>query len=158
VRRAWWRKGVAFQCQPNCGQCCDEPNGRVYLAPKDAERLARHAGCSVEEWLERDAHQLPDGRYVLNSRKSDGRCIHFNERRQCDIYTVRPQQCAAFPWWGENLATSRSWEDTREACPGIDAENALVIDGHTIRLHVMADRTSTKSFDAWPPSPNLWKR
>jgi len=143
-------EGVAFRCQPNCGRCCDQPGGIVYLSPDDAERLAEHAGLDVEAWLERDTRKTFDGRYVLKSREEDGVCIHLNEQKQCSIYEVRPQQCKAFPWWGENLATSAAWGTTKTACPGIDAEDAIVVDGQTIRLHVFADRTSTKGFRTWP--------
>ena len=51
---AWWADGVSFQCQPDCGRCCDQPGGIVYLAPTDAEKLAEHAGMDVEAWLRRD--------------------------------------------------------------------------------------------------------
>jgi Fe-S-cluster containining protein len=143
-------EGVAFRCQPNCGRCCDQPGGIVYLSPDDAERLSEHAGLDVEAWLERDTRKTFDGRYVLKSREEDGVCIHLNEQKQCSIYEVRPQQCKAFPWWGENLATPAAWGTTKTACPGIDAEDAIVVDGQTIRLHVFADRTSTKGFRTWP--------
>ena len=143
-------EGVAFRCQPNCGRCCDQPGGIVYLSPDDAERLAEHAGLDVDAWLERDTRKTFDGRYVLKSREEDGVCIHLNEQKQCSIYEVRPQQCKAFPWWGENLATSAAWGTTKTACPGIDAEDAIVVDGQTIRLHMFADRTSTKGFRTWP--------
>jgi len=151
-------EGVAFQCQPNCGRCCDQPGGIVYLSPDDAERLAEHAGLDVGSCLERDTRKTFDGRYVLKSREEDGVCIHLNEHKQCSIYDVRPQQCKAFPWWGENLATPAAWDKTKAACPGIDAENAIVVDGQTIRLHVFADRTSTKGFRTWPVEKRRFNR
>ncbi|MBT3452701.1 MAG: hypothetical protein HN444_05025, partial [Euryarchaeota archaeon] len=60
--------GVPFSCQPDCGRCCDEPGGIVYLSTRDAERIAAHHELPVEEWLERDCRQTLDGRYVLKSR------------------------------------------------------------------------------------------
>ena len=150
--------GVRFACQASCGRCCDEPGGIVYLSPDDASRLAEHAGLSVEAWLERDTRQTFDGRYVLKSRESDGVCIHLNEQKQCDIYEVRPQQCKAFPWWGENLATPSAWEKTKASCPGIDAEDAILVDGQTIRLNVFSDRTSTKGFREWPVAKHRRRR
>ena len=53
MMRPWWMSGVPFACQPNCGKCCDEPGGIVYLRPEDAETLASHHDMEVEEWLER---------------------------------------------------------------------------------------------------------
>jgi Fe-S-cluster containining protein len=157
MSQPWWSGGVRFQCQPQCGRCCDQPGGLVYLSTDDAQRLALHAGLSVEAWLKRDARTTMDGRYILRSNDED-LCIHFNEARQCEVYEVRPQQCRAFPWWGENLATLVAWEETKMMCPGIDAEDALLIESETIRLHVLADRTSTKGFRVWPSPKSPRKR
>jgi Fe-S-cluster containining protein len=157
MRRPWWSEGARFQCQPDCGRCCDQPGGLVYLSPDDAQRLADHAGLSVEAWLIRDARTTLDGRYILKSSEENV-CIHYNEAKQCDVYEVRPQQCRAFPWWSENLATTTAWEETKAMCPGIDAQDAILIDSDTIRLNILADRTSTKGFRAWPVSKPRWKR
>lgn len=146
---AWWMDGVAFQCQPNCGKCCDQPGGYVYLAREDAERLAAHAQLSVDAWLERDARRTFDGRFVLKNKEETDICIHFNEQRQCDVYEVRPQQCRAFPWWPENLVTQGKWQKTKRSCPGIEAEDALIIDGQTIRFHLLADRIASQGFREW---------
>lgn len=147
-------KGVEFSCQEGCGRCCDEPGGIVYLSPRDAERISQSHEMNVEDWLERDCRLTLDGRYVLKSRPVDDVCIYLDENKQCSIYSVRPQQCAAFPWWGENLATERAWKKVKEECPGLTAEDAIVIDGETIRIHVFADRESTKGFRSWP----AWNR
>ena len=154
MRGPWWMKGVEFSCQEGCGRCCDEPGGIVYLSPRDAERISQSHEMNVEDWLERDCRKTLDGRYVLKSRPVDDVCIYLDENKQCSIYSVRPQQCAAFPWWGENLATERAWKKVKEECPGLTAEDAIVIDGETIRIHVFADRESTKGFRSWP----AWNR
>ncbi len=146
---AWWADGVSFQCQPDCGRCCDQPGGIVYLAPTDAEKLAEHAGMDVEAWLRRDCTKTLDGRYILRSRQGDGICIYLNEKKQCNVYQVRPQQCKAFPWWSENLRSKRSWNKVKESCPGLTADDAIIISGEEIRLHVQADRQSTRGFRIW---------
>jgi Fe-S-cluster containining protein len=158
MKPPWWMSGVKFSCQSGCGKCCDQPGGIVYLSTKDAERISNHSGLSVDDWLERDARKTYDGRFILKSREDDGICIHLNENQQCSIYEVRPQQCKAFPWWGENLASDRSWSQVKELCPGIDAEDALVVEGNIIRLHVFSDRESTKGFREWPPQARERKR
>ena len=154
MRGPWWMKGVEFSCQEGCGRCCDEPGGIVYLSPRDAERISQSHEMNVEDWLERDCRKTLDGRYVLKSRPVDDVCIYLDENKQCSIYSERPQQCAAFPWWGENLATERAWKKVKEECPGLTAEDAIVIDGETIRIQVFADRESTKGFRSWP----AWNR
>ena len=146
---AWWADGVSFQCQPDCGRCCDQPGGIVYLAPTDAEKLAEHAGMDVEAWLRRDCTKTLDGRYIFRSRQGDGICIYLNEKKQCNVYQVRPQQCKAFPWWSENLRSKRSWNKVKESCPGLTADDAIIISGEEIRLHVQADRQSTRGFRIW---------
>tara|TARA_B100000459_G_scaffold144018_1_gene106208 strand:- start:169 stop:636 length:468 start_codon:yes stop_codon:yes gene_type:complete len=154
MRGPWWKNGVGFSCQEGCGRCCDEPGGIVYLSPRDAERIAQSNEMNVEDWLERDCRQTLDGRYVLKSRQVDDVCIYLNEHKQCSIYSIRPQQCAAFPWWGENLATERAWKKVKEECPGLTSDDAILIDGETIRIQVFADRESTKGFRSWP----AWNR
>ena len=146
---AWWANGVSFQCQPDCGRCCDQPGGIVYLAPTDAEKLAEHAGMDVEAWLRRDCTKTLDGRYILRSRQGDGVCIYLDEKKQCNVYQVRPPQCQAFPWWAENLRSKRSWNQVKESCPGLTTENAIIISGEEIKLHVHADRQSTRGFRIW---------
>ncbi len=149
MRRPWWMSGVNFSCQTGCGKCCDEPGGIVYLSRHDAERIAASMSLSVVDWLARDCQQTLDGRYILKSREKDGICIYLNDNKTCNIYQNRPQQCAAYPWWSENLATDRSWQQTKRECPGLTAEDAILIDGNTIKIHVLADRQSTKGFREW---------
>ena len=73
--------------------------------------------------------------------------LHLPRRKkQCSIYQVRPQQCKAFPWWAENLRSKRSWKQVKATCPGLTAEDAILISGDEIRLHVHADRQSTQGF------------
>lgn len=148
--KPWWMKGVAFKCQANCGKCCDEPGGIVYLSQKDAIRIAQHHEMDVESWLQRDCKQTLDGRYILKSRIEDEICIYLDANKQCTIYQVRPQQCAAFPWWGENLANQRSWNKVVSECPGLSADDAIIVDGNKIRIQVFSDRESSKGFRQWP--------
>ncbi len=149
MRGAWWADGVRFACQPDCGRCCDESGGIVYLSRNDAKRLAEHTNLSVRDFLKKDCTTTLDGRYILRSNQSDGICIYLDEKKQCTIYEVRPQQCKTFPWWGENLRSKRSWNKVKSSCPGLTAEDAIVIKGEEIRLHVNADRQSTQGFRVW---------
>ena len=148
MNRPWWITGVKFSCQTGCGKCCNEPGGIVYLSRHDAKRISSSMDMSVDDWLARDCKQTYDGRYILKSRKSDGICIYLSDEKTCNIYQNRPQQCAAYPW-SENLATDRSWQQTKLECPGLTAEDAIIVDGNTIKIHVLADRQSTKGFKQW---------
>ena len=152
MRGAWWAEGVRFTCQPDCGRCCDEPGVIVYLSRNDVVRLAQHANLTVPEYLKKDCTTTLDGRYVLRSNQSDGICIYLDENKQCTIYEVRPQQCKAFPWWAENLRSQRSWKQVKASCPGLTAEDAILIRGEEIQIHVNADRQSTQGFRVWKDS------
>lgn len=143
---AWWSKGVHFKCQTQCGKCCDQPGGVVFLTKNDAQRIANHFELSFDEFLKTHCTASMNGRTVLRSNQNTGVCVFLTNEKQCSIYEVRPQQCKAFPWWAENLRSHRQWEETKASCPGIDAEDALFIDGKTIRMHVLADREASKGF------------
>jgi len=152
MKSPWWMEGVPFSCQSECGKCCDEPGGIVFLSTNDAQRIAGHFEMEVLDWLERDCRKTLDGRYILNSRNSDDVCIYLDESKQCQIYQVRPQQCAAFPWWSENLSSQRAWNEVKKTCPGLTADDAIVIDGNAIRIQIFSDRQATKGFYKWPTS------
>ena len=149
MKPPWWMEGVVFQCQPNCGRCCDEPGGIVYLTKDDAKRLADHHEIGVKEWLERDSQTTLDGRFILDSDPETDICIYLDSEKKCTVYEARPDQCRAYPWWIENLASQRTWSRTMDECPGIGAEDAFVIKGEVIRMHVMADRNASRGFRRW---------
>lgn len=143
---SWWNSGVNFTCLPNCGKCCDEPGGIVYLSKEDADRIAAHHQIPTEEWLERDCRRTYDGRWVLESNEEDGKCIFLNGDKTCKIYQVKPAQCSAFPFWRENMVSDRSWRKTKAICPGIDHPEAIVIDGDTILFHLEADLHAERGY------------
>ena len=124
----WWDQGVHFTCLPDCGKCCDEPGGIVFLSRNDAERIAKHFNLDLKEWIKNHCRTSHDGRFILESKPEDGRCIYLNKDKKCDIYEVKPSQCSAFPFWGENLISERSWSKTKQICPGIDYPDAILID------------------------------
>ena len=145
----WWSSGVKFRCQDSCGRCCDEPGGIVYLSREDTRRISKHFELKPKTWLKRDAKRHLNGKYILKSNKDDGICIFLNSKKQCEIYQVRPQQCAAFPWWSENLRTERAWLETKAHCPGIEAEDAFLVEANEIQFHVNKDIVSSKGFRVW---------
>jgi len=150
MSKPWWMNGLQFACQADCGKCCDQPGGIVYLRPEDAERLATHHDMSVEDWLVRDCRQTLDGRYVLNSVPSSDICIYLDTAKRCTVYESRPAQCASYPFWSENLRSDRSWQRTLDECPGLDAEDSIIIDGDTVRVKVLQDRDAMRGFREWP--------
>ncbi len=140
----WWESGIKFTCLPGCGKCCNEPNGIVYLSLKDMNRLAAHHKLLLSDFIKKDCRKTLDGRYVLKSKPENLICIYLNQNLNCTVYDSKPDQCSAFPWWNENLQTKKSWEKTKNICPGIDHPDALLIDKNTIKFWVEADKISEK--------------
>ena len=151
IEKEWWSKGVNFTCLPNCGRCCNEPGGIVYLSPFDVTRLSANFEMNIIDWLDRDCEKSLDGRYILKSKESDQICIYLNSDLKCDVYGVKPTQCSAFPWWGENLKTERSWRKTMDLCPGIEHTESLIINGDEILMWIEADKNASIGFRRWPP-------
>ena len=150
MNRPWWMDGVPFACQADCGRCCDDPGGIVYLRQEDAQKLANHHNLSVKDWLERDCRQTLDGRYILNSDQYTDVCIYLDENKKCTVYQSRPAQCKSYPFWAENVRSDRSWKRTVKECPGLGAEDMIIIDGNTIGTKIIEDRDATRGFREWP--------
>ena len=152
AKQPWYSHGVRFECQPDCGKCCDQPDGVVFLAPHDAKRLAEHHQMDVQEWLDRDCSRSRNGRYVLRSRTEDGVCIYLNDDKSCSVYEVKPDQCSAFPWWNENMASNRSWAKTVQLCPGLRQPDSKVVSLPMIQEHLDKDAIAEKGFRSWQES------
>ena len=115
----WIKKGLRFECQPDCGHCCSQSVfGKgdvegVFLSKHDVSRLQK-AGIA---WAieERGDHR------VLS--EASGTCVFLDPRTKgCGIYDVRPTQCRNFPFTpGKDspIATRSQWNKAREHCPGI---------------------------------------
>ena len=56
----------------------------------------------------------------------------------------------SYPFWPENLRSERSWKRTIEECPGLYSEDAISIDGDTIKAKMLVDREATRGFRKWP--------
>ena len=148
-REPWFSNGVQFECQPDCGKCCDQPGGVVFLAPHDAERLANHLDMDVQDWLDKDCTRSNNGRYVLRSRPEDDICIYLNDDKTCSVYEAKPDQCSAFPWWNENMVSNRSWHKTVQLCPGLRQPGANVVQLPVIQEHLDKDGIAEKGFRKW---------
>ena len=142
----WWSDGLQFTCIPDCGRCCNEPDGLVFLSTKDAMNLSEFHNMEVNDWIERDCTRHRDGRIILKSNESDGICIYLLDDMSCSVYESKPIQCSAFPWWKENLKNEYTWQKIKKTCPGIDLENAPIITSNIIEKWVNADIESTKGF------------
>jgi hypothetical protein len=107
---------LRFACT-RCGNCCRNHGDytHVYLAPTDVSAIARHLGMPETDFLARYC-QAEDGWVTL--RMDSPACPFLEQGNGCAIYSVRPAQCAAWPFWKENLRRA-VWAEIARDCPGI---------------------------------------
>ena len=116
--KPWYSKGLRFECT-QCGNCCRNHGEYtfVYLSDYDVGAIAGHLELPEEEFLERYCKEV-DGWVTL--RMDAPACPFLLEASRCQIYPVRPKQCATWPFWEENLV-KKTWDGpVKECCPGID--------------------------------------
>ena len=114
----WYTKGLRFECQPDCANCCVNHGdyAYVYLEKTDARRLARHLRLKMAEFKER--YTEAEDEYLI--LRMDQPACPFLEGRRCTVYPARPTQCRTFPFWESNLSSRSAWKRLRVFCPDID--------------------------------------
>ncbi|MFT7486764.1 MAG: Fe-S-cluster containining protein [Candidatus Paceibacteria bacterium] len=117
-KEPWYQAGLRFECQ-RTGNCC-RTHGEyafVYLSEADVTAISGHLGLSEEEFLEQRCAQ--EGDYTI-LRIDEPACPFLSPESTCNIYSVRPKQCATWPFWDENLKDEKRWEGpVKQCCPGI---------------------------------------
>lgn len=114
-----------FECH-RCGRCCTHGDGRVWLAPGEAERLAARLGRAPAAFRASHVATVPDPatgqlRETLRERP-DGRCPLLEGANTCTVYEDRPEHCASFPYWPSVLGDAEGFRRAAEVCPGIRSE------------------------------------
>jgi uncharacterized protein len=117
-RKAWWSKGIRFECQGS-GRCCVSRGkyGFVYLTLGDRRRFSKYFKMPLREFT-RTYCQQTDGQTHLRESSERVNCI-FLEGNRCSVYAARPTQCRTWPFWPENLSP-KAWErEVVSFCPGV---------------------------------------
>lgn len=117
VPKSWYAKGLKFSCT-QCGNCCRNHGeyAFVYLMPSEVRAIARFLGLPRREFLQSYC-QEKDGAVTI--RTDSPACPFLKEDNRCAIYSVRPKQCATWPFWRENLEKAVWEEEVKACCPGI---------------------------------------
>jgi Fe-S-cluster containining protein len=129
----WYKKGLSFQCT-GCGRCCTGSPGAVWVSEEEVQTIADSLGISAEEFCKKYTRMLGDRRALIEKKPKNGDydCI-FLQGKQCQIYSVRPKQCQTFPWWKENLASKKDWEDLAKECEGVNYPGAKLFSFEEIK-------------------------
>lgn len=122
MNNKWYSSGLHFECL-GCGNCCSGPaEGFIWVAKEEIELIADFLKIPVRQlrrqFLKRSGFRLT---IVENPVTKD--CIFLKViegRKQCVIYSVRPNQCRTWPFWPNNLSSPDIWNRAAQKCPGIN--------------------------------------
>lgn len=132
-RSYFFDQGIHFDCQ-RCGDCCTGNRGTVHVDQKEINKISAYLGVPVSSFIKKYLFPFRDNFSIRDD--TDGRCFFY--RDGCVIYSVRPLQCEAFPFWFDSLRSEKQWRKITGNCPGIGCgrlhskEEILAIVGSTI--------------------------
>lgn len=118
----WIRRGLRFECQPECGRCCtaQEREGSVYIEPDDIDRLARALKLTPRIFVSRYTRNDSDELELI--MEESGSCPFLADDR-CSVHPARPLQCRTYPFLPRDgftpIETSTAWRREKRFCPGI---------------------------------------
>jgi len=118
----WYVAGLHFECT-ECGDCCSGPEeGVIWITKPEIELAAEFLKITPEEF--RKTYTKRAGlRTTIIEQRTTKDCIFLREvkgKKQCMIYSVRPNQCRTWPFWANNLTSPNTWNETLQKCPGIN--------------------------------------
>lgn len=118
----WIRRGLRFECQPDCGSCCTSAarEGSVYLEPEDVERLAKYLKLTPRELVA--THATRESGELEIAMRPSGDC-RFLDGVRCSVYPARPLQCRTYPFLPLDgftpIESAYTWRYEKKFCPGI---------------------------------------
>ncbi len=114
----FWQTGLHFSCT-RCGTCCRGEPGYVMLSANDIQRMSSFLSMPEENFLYEYCRPVRrrDGVYVSLIEKKNYDCIFWEDG--CRIYSARPLQCSAYPFWFSLLDSKDNWNQEKEYCPGV---------------------------------------
>jgi len=99
-------KKKRFQCEENCGMCCETKYMMIEITVNDMEVISQHIGVSVHDFFKEHCIVYPDPPLWESaalggmSRIAIGLkipCPFLSAAKECEIYDLRPISCRAFP-------------------------------------------------------------
>ena len=116
-------KELRFSCV-RCSACCRFEPGYVFLSGKDISLLRSALNMETGEFIKAYCRWIPsgeNGKFQLSLReKSNNDCIFWKQEKGCSVYSARPLQCRAFPFWSSVVDSKKNWEMAAHSCPGMN--------------------------------------
>ncbi|MEE8453004.1 MAG: YkgJ family cysteine cluster protein [Thermoguttaceae bacterium] len=134
--KAWYRKGLRFECA-SCGGCCIGAPGYVWINKAEIAAMAASLDLDVETFSRKYVRLVGIRKSLIEFASGD--CVFFdNASRECRVYEVRPRQCRAWPFWTSNLRTPESWDEMCSECPGGNKGPLLPLEEIQSRMKVLS--------------------
>jgi len=118
----WYVTGLRFKCV-QCGKCCSGPgSGYIWVARPEIKFIAEFLKIPVKQLRQRYLKRFGLRTSILENAATRD-CIFLQANgsgKRCAIYSVRPNQCRAWPFWSSNLAGPDAWNTAVQKCPGIN--------------------------------------
>lgn len=85
----------------DCANCCK--NHSPTFKTTDTKRISKFLGLKESDFIEKYLNLDDDNDMVLKSSP----CVFLNQDNTCQIYNVRPSDCARYPYTDEDVFVKR---------------------------------------------------
>lgn len=124
--KPWYQEGLRFKCT-GCGQCCTGSPGYVWVSPDEAEAMAKRLNIPLEEFIAKYTRRIGNRVSLIERKVGKNYDCVFLDGKRCTVYEDRPKQCRTYPWWKENISSSKDWKEEGVRCEGINHPDAPLI-------------------------------
>ncbi|MEZ5047643.1 MAG: YkgJ family cysteine cluster protein [Chitinophagaceae bacterium] len=99
----------------SCANCCKNHSPRFKIP--DIKRIAKFLHMKEGEFMQQYLQLDEDNDYVLQKQP----CFFLNDDNTCQIYEVRPSDCARYPYTDEDVFVKRQALTVKnsEVCPAV---------------------------------------
>lgn len=106
------------KCATCKGNCCIGESGYIWISPDESLKIANFLGLEFSQFVDEYLIKVGFKFSIKEKPFKDGfACMFFDEEKlQCKIYDLRPNQCKTFPFW-EYFKTHI--KEAERECPGI---------------------------------------
>lgn len=108
------------KCESCGAKCCIGESGYIYVDEERIKILQEYFSLSLEEVQEKFLIKV-GARFSFKEKpyEKGWACIFFDEeKKNCSIYEIRPEQCRTFPFWPY---FKKNFEELEQECIGVKA-------------------------------------